>query len=155
MSINICICKDRSFNKITANWVMTQFVCHYFIEWPIFPFSTSHYCVDRSTVGQRYVSNAAMTLAAISATIPVLFWWYAPAPFFMLQVQTQRCANHLMLRKHYTTVRQLHRSEHFEPNTVLWAFHTILPSTYPSADFCWKGFHFPHSSSPTLLPYIP
>jgi len=29
--------------------------------------------VDRSIVGQRYVSNAAMTLAAISATIPVIF----------------------------------------------------------------------------------
>jgi len=29
--------------------------------------------MDRCTVGYRYVSNAAMTLATVSATIPVLF----------------------------------------------------------------------------------
>jgi len=64
--------KDRSFNKITANWVVTEFALFYWMT--IFSFSSSRYCADRSIVGHWYVSNAAMTLATVSTTsIPVLF----------------------------------------------------------------------------------
>ena len=66
--------EDRSFNNITANPV-----CRYFIEWPIFPFSSCRTCADCSIVGHWYVSNAAVTLATVSAAIPVPFFWrYAP-----------------------------------------------------------------------------
>jgi len=64
--------KDRSCNKITGNWIMN--------------------CL--STVGNWYVSNAAMTLATVLATIPVLLSdgtrrYGVAAPFSMLQVQTR------------------------------------------------------------------
>jgi len=55
--------KDRSFNKITKNWVMS--------------------CT--SIVGNSYVSNAAMTLETVLTIIP-LFFDGVSAPFFMLHM---------------------------------------------------------------------
>jgi len=37
----------------------------------------SRYGADRSIVGHLYVSNAAITLATVSATIRAFFWRYA------------------------------------------------------------------------------
>jgi len=50
---------------------MTQFVVILLND---LSFPSESYCADRSIVGNRYVSNAAMTLATVSATIPVLLF---------------------------------------------------------------------------------
>jgi len=62
--------KDRSFNKITGNSAVN--------------------CT--SIVGNWYISNAAITLATVLATLSVLFCdgtcrYSVPAPFFMLHIQ--------------------------------------------------------------------
>jgi len=69
-----------------------------------------------------------MTLATVSASTRVLFfWWYAPvqhtgraypAPFFMLQ------------KTLYGSSTVAQSDKRFESNTVLWAFHTIEPSSF-------------------------
>jgi len=126
--------KDRSFNKITANWVMTEFALLYWMT--IFSFSSSRYCADRSIVGRWCVSNAAMTLATVSATsIPVLFFWrYAllrrTGTFFnVADTDVEMCKPFNLKKTLYdcSTVAQI--AERFELNTVLWAFHTIQPSS--------------------------
>jgi len=58
--------KDRSFNKIMANWVILLNTYLSLLSY--------FYCADRSIVGHWYVSNAAMPLTTVSATMPVLFY---------------------------------------------------------------------------------
>ena len=57
--------KDRSLSKITANPV-----CRYFIEWSIFP---SPALATARIAALWVISNSAVMLATVSATIPVLF----------------------------------------------------------------------------------
>jgi len=80
--------KDRSLNKIMANWVI---LLNTYLS-----ILSSCYCADRSIVGHWYVYNAAMSLTTVSATMPVIFSddtrrYSVPVrragTFFMLQVQ--------------------------------------------------------------------
>jgi len=108
--------KDSSFNKITGNWVMN--------------------CT--SIVGNWYVSNAAMTLATVLATIPVFFsdgtrLHGVPLPFFMVQVMyrcIEMCKSFNLNKTLYKSSTDAQVAERFEPNTVLRAFHTIQLFSY-------------------------
>jgi len=85
-------------------------------------------------VGNWCVNNAAVTLATVLATTvaysSALFLTVLAAMtyrhFFMLQVQTS--FNLKKTSYESSTVAQI--AERVEPNTVLWAFHTIQPSSF-------------------------
>ena len=108
-------------------------VFRYFVQWPIFPFSSCRYYADRSTAYNWYVSNAAMTLATVLATIPVLFFWrYAPVwragTSFMLQpagTDVEKCKSFSLKKTLSESSTVAQTAERFEPNTLLWTFHTI------------------------------
>ena len=111
--------KDMSLNKITRNCVMTQFPA-FLLNAPSF-FSPD-------------ASNAAMTLATVSATIPVLLFLTvrtgtAYRHFFLVAgTDIEMCKLFNFNKSLYdsSTVAQI--VERFEPNTVLCAFHIIAYS---------------------------
>ena len=75
-----------------------------------------------------------MTLATVSVIIHVFFLTvradtaYRRVFFHVAGTYVEMCKS--FKKTLYETVRQSHRSERFEPNTVLWAFHTIQPYSY-------------------------
>jgi len=98
------------------------------------PSYSCRFCADRSIVGHLYVSNAAMTLAIVSATIPVLFSdgtrrYGVPAPFYVAGTDVEMCKSFNLKKTLYDSSTVVQIAERFEPNTVLWAFHTIQPSS--------------------------
>jgi len=85
-----------------------------------------------SIVGNRYVSNAATTLATVLATI---FRLYAPARrtgvlFSVAGTDVEMCKSLNLKKTLYecSTVAQI--AQRFFPNTVLLAFRTIQPFNF-------------------------
>ena len=85
-------------------------------------------------MGHWYVSNAEITLANVSATIPVLFLMVHTGTayqhlFNVADTDVEMCKSFDLKKALYDSSTVAQMAERFEPNTVLWAFHTLHPSS--------------------------
>jgi len=69
----------------------------------------------------------------VLATIPVLFFLTVRRTgslFHVAGTDVEMCKSFNLKKTSYDSSTVTHIAEHFEPNTVLWAFHTIQPSSF-------------------------
>jgi len=87
-------------------------------------------------VGNWYVSNAAMTLTTVLSTIPVLFLTVRAGKTYRTGAFCHVVRRDVQMYKSFSLKKTLYENstvaqtaERLEPNTVLWPFHTIQPSS--------------------------
>jgi len=87
-------------------------------------------------MGNWFVSNAAMTLATVLATIPI------SSAFYVAGTDVEMCKSFNFKKTLYksSTVAQI--AERFEPSTVLWGFHTIQPSSLHFVTSCTLAYRY-------------